>query len=174
MLAYVSSAKATLTTAEVPLHRFSTDVNCQKLHLLSQSCKIHIRWSCVPRQIINLLSAAEVQVWDLTGFTRRDVWRGLLRVRQRCLYFRFYMVTAETDCEISCWFLVFPGKKKKLLDLQKSFLSFSNSSQLCWGDFVFSEVWTIRTAPMHWSQCMAHYSCIYLTQYISSHHLIPC
>lgn len=82
--AYPTTARATFTTTDVHLHRFSTNVSHEKLHQLSQSRKIHISCSWAPRQIIKLLSAAEIQIWILTGLIR-DVCIGMPWVRQHCL-----------------------------------------------------------------------------------------
>lgn len=45
---YPTTAKATYTTTEAHVHRFSTGVSCKKLHQLSQSSKVRILAAHVP------------------------------------------------------------------------------------------------------------------------------
>lgn len=107
---YPSTPRATFTSTEAHLHRFSTHVSCQKLHQLSQSCKLQFSCSCTPM----LLFVAEIQIWDLTGLTRRDVCIGMPWVRQHCLHLCFYMVTVGSRNKLGSEMLdFFPFQNKK-------------------------------------------------------------
>lgn len=70
--------------------------------------------SAAPRQIIKLLSAAEIQIWDLTGLTTRDVCIGMPWMRQHFLCLRFYLVTVGSRNKLGGETLdFFPFQKRK-------------------------------------------------------------